>query len=141
MKGEKVKVKLKFSDPAVDSVVYSVDGEIFDRKTDSAAVLLDTHSYSNGNKGLSAKVYSEGKEGIAYTEILVVLLSLKQYAFEVVNTYPHDQGAFTQGLFLKTELYMKPSVSLVNIPCGKLNWQQARSFRRQTYRRMNLLKG
>ncbi|MGX1753762.1 glutaminyl-peptide cyclotransferase [Sphingobacterium sp. NPDC055346] len=101
LKGEKVQVKLKFPDASVDSVVYSVDGDIFDRKTDTTAVVFDTDAYSYGNKRLSAKVYSGGKEDIAYSEVLVVPPAPKQYAFEVVNTYPHDQGAFTQGLFFE----------------------------------------
>ncbi|WP_185213149.1 glutaminyl-peptide cyclotransferase [Sphingobacterium mizutaii] len=99
LKGEKVQVKLKFPDAAVDSVVYSVDGDIFDRKTDTTAAVFDTGPHSYGNKRLSAKVYSGGKEDIAYSEVLVVPPAPKQYAFEVVSTYPHDQGAFTQGLF------------------------------------------
>ncbi len=99
LKGEKVQVRLKFPEEAVDSVVYSVDGDIFDRKTDTTAVVFDTGSHSYGNKRLSAKVYSGGKEDIAYSEVLVVPPAPKQYAFEVVSTYPHDQGAFTQGLY------------------------------------------
>src|SRR5690606_39608891 len=99
LKGEKVQVRLKFPEEAVDSVVYSVDGDIFDRKTDTTAVVFDTGPHSYGNKRLSAKVYSGGKEDIAYSEVLVVPPAPKQYAFEVVSTYPHDQGAFTQGLY------------------------------------------
>ena len=99
LKGEKVEVKLKFPNSAVDSVVYSVDGDVFDRKTDTSAVVFDTQAYSFGNKRLSAKVYSQGKEDIAYSEVMVVPPAAKPYAFEVLNTYPHDKGAFTQGLY------------------------------------------
>lgn len=99
LKGEKVSVKLKFPDVEIDSVVYSVDGNVFGRMTDTTAVIFDTDSYSYGNKRLSAKVYYQGKEEFAYSEVLVVPPAPKQYAFDVIGTYPHDQGAFTQGLY------------------------------------------
>lgn len=99
LKGEKVQVKLNFPNPEIDSVVYSVDGDVFDRKTDTTSVLFDTDSYSYGNKRLSAKVYVKGKEDIAYSEVLLVPPAAKLYSFEVLNTFPHDQGAFTQGLY------------------------------------------
>jgi len=99
LKGEKIQLKLNFPNPEVDSVVYSVDGNILERRTDTTAVLLDTDTYSYGNMRLSAKVYAQGKEDIAYSEVLVVPPAPKAYSFEVVNTFPHDKGAFTQGLY------------------------------------------
>src|SRR5690606_40691891 len=60
LKGGRVQVRLKFPDAAVDSVVYSVDGDIFDRKTDTTAVVFDTGPHSHGTKRLSVQVYSGG---------------------------------------------------------------------------------
>lgn len=99
LKGDKVEVKLKFPNAEVDSVVYSVDGDVFERKTDTTAVVFDSDAYSYGNKRLSAKVYAQGKEDIAYSEVTVIPPAAKQYSFEVINTFPHDKGAFTQGLY------------------------------------------
>lgn len=99
LKGEKLQLKLNFNDVAIDSVVYSVDGDIFDRKIDTTAVAFDTDKHGYGNKRLSAKIYAQGKEDIAYSDLLVVPPAPKAYAFEVVNTYPHDSTAFTQGLY------------------------------------------
>lgn len=99
LKGDKVEVKLKFPNAEVDSVVYSVDGDVFERKTDTTTVVFDSDAYSYGNKRLSAKVYAQGKEDIAYSEVTVIPPAAKQYSFEVINTFPHDKGAFTQGLY------------------------------------------
>ena len=99
LKGEKVEVKLKFPNPLVDSVVYSVDGDVFERKTDTTAVVFDSDTHGYGNKRLSAKVYAQGKEDIAYREVTVVPPAARTYAFEVIGTFPHDQEAFTQGLY------------------------------------------
>ncbi|MGO3655039.1 MAG: glutaminyl-peptide cyclotransferase [Sphingobacterium sp.] len=99
LKGEKLAVRLSFPSPDVDSVVYSIDGNIFDRKTDTSSVVLDSEAYSFGSKRLSAKVYAEGKEDIAYSEVLFVPPAAKPYSFEVINTFDHDPKAFTQGLY------------------------------------------
>lgn len=99
LKGEKVEVRLKFPNPLVDSVVYSVDGDVFERKTDTTAVVFDSDTHGYGNIRLSAKVYAQGKEDIAYREVTVVPPAARTYAFEVIGTFPHDQGAFTQGLY------------------------------------------
>src|SRR5690606_8490986 len=81
LKGEKLQLKLNFNDVAIDSVVYSVDGNVFDRKTDTAAVAFDTDKHGYGSKRLSAKIYAQGKEDIAYSDLLVVPPAPKAYAF------------------------------------------------------------
>src|SRR5690606_16499787 len=81
------------------SVVYSVDGDFLVSKTDTTAVVFNSSDFGYGSKRLSAKVYAEGKENIAYSDLIVVPPAPKPYAFEVINTYPHDEKAFTQGLY------------------------------------------
>ncbi|GAA4514972.1 MULTISPECIES: glutaminyl-peptide cyclotransferase [Sphingobacterium] len=96
--GEVVTLKLNIPFNSIDSVVYSVDGEVIARKTDTTSVQLDTKNYGFGDRSLSAKVYAEGKEDIAYSNIVVLPGAAKNYGFEVVNRYPHDTKAYTQGL-------------------------------------------
>lgn len=99
LKGETIQLRLNFGDTAVDSVVYAVDGDVFERKTDTTAVAFNTEKHGYGSKRLSAKVYAQGKEDVAYSDLLVVPPAPKAYVFEVVNTFPHDSLAFTQGLY------------------------------------------
>lgn len=96
--GEQVKLALNFPNPTIDSVVYSVDGNVVATKRDTSGIVLDTKVYGFGDRSLSAKVYAEGKEEIAYSNMLVLPENAKNYGFEVVNTFPHDEKAFTQGL-------------------------------------------
>ncbi|MGN0004220.1 MAG: glutaminyl-peptide cyclotransferase [Sphingobacterium composti] len=96
--GEQVKLKLNFPNTSLDSVVYSIDGQAFVTKTDTGSVVFDTKQYGFGDRSLSAKIYAQGKEDIAYSNILVLPPNAKNYAFEVVNEFPHDTKAYTQGL-------------------------------------------
>jgi len=125
--GELVKLKLNFPDAGIDSVVYSVDGNVLERRTDTAAVRLDTKKYGFGDRSLSARVYAAGKEDIVYSNIMVLPQNAKNYGFEVVNTYPHDTEAFTQGLqfadgilYESTGRYGQSELRKVDLQTGKV---------------------
>lgn len=96
--GQKVAVRMQFPDTTVDSVIYSVDGQVIEKRQDTTELMLDTESIGLGARNLVAKLYSEGKEDVAFSNVTILPESPRQYAFEVVNEYPHDTTAFTQGL-------------------------------------------
>jgi glutamine cyclotransferase len=96
--GEQVKLTLNIPFTSLDSVVYSIDGEHFITKTDTSSVVFNTKDYGFGDRSLSAKIYAEGKEDIAYSNVIVLPPTAKNYAFEVIKEYPHDTKAYTQGL-------------------------------------------
>lgn len=96
--GQKVAVRMQFPDTTIDSVIYSVDGQLIEKKQDTTELVLDTESMGLGARNLVAKLYSEGKEDVAFSNVTILPESPRQYAFEVVNEYPHDTTAFTQGL-------------------------------------------
>lgn len=98
--GEAVSLQLEFPGgaSAIDSVVYAMDGEVLARQTDSSPVTLDTENVAFGSRTLSARLYTGGEEQVAYSNIVVVPPAPKRYGFTVVNDYPHDPDAYTQGL-------------------------------------------
>jgi glutamine cyclotransferase len=96
--GQQVAIRLQFPDTTIDSVIYSVDGEIIERRQDTGTVALDTEAIGLGTRNLVAKVYAMGKEEVAYSSVTIVPESPKQYAFERLAVFPHDTRAFTQGL-------------------------------------------
>ncbi|MGY5254124.1 glutaminyl-peptide cyclotransferase [Sphingobacterium spiritivorum] len=125
--GQKVNLKLNFASAALDSVVYSVDGNIIGRKQDTSSLVVDSQTIGLGNKNLTAKVYAEGKEDMAYSNVLIVPESSKQYGFEIINTFPHDTSAFTQGLefadgifYESTGRYGLSSLRKVEVNTGKV---------------------
>ncbi|MFC3200174.1 glutaminyl-peptide cyclotransferase [Parapedobacter deserti] len=98
--GESVPLKLMFPSDlsSFDSVVYAMDGEVLARKTDSAVVTLDTEKVAFGSRTLSARLYRGNEEQVAYSNIVVVPPPPSRYGFKVINEYPHDSEAYTQGL-------------------------------------------
>lgn len=129
--GETLKITLHFPQPQLDSVIYSVDGTILEKRQDTSSLLLDTKNLALGDRSLTAKVYVNGKEDIAYSNIRVLPEAAKNYGFEVVNTYPHAIDAYTQGLqFADGFLYestgsphgteLKTSLRKVELTTGKV---------------------
>ncbi|SKB82985.1 Glutamine cyclotransferase [Parapedobacter luteus] len=98
--GESIPLKLVFPSEVstFDSVVYAMDGEVLARRTDSTPVTLDTEKAAFGSRTLSAKLYYGGEEQVAYSNIIVVPPPPKRYSFKIINEYPHDPKAYTQGL-------------------------------------------
>lgn len=97
--GTKVPLTLAFpSGGSIDSVIYAVGGEFLVKKTDTSSVLLDTDNIGFGNRTLSARLYQGGQEQTANSNIVVVPPLPTRYTFKVINEYPHDPLAYTQGL-------------------------------------------
>src|SRR5690606_14854690 len=128
--GQTVPLKLVFpvDVSAFDSVVYSMDGEVLERKMDSTVVSLNTENAAFGSRTLSAKLYYNGEERVAYSNIVVVPPTPKRYGFNVVAEYPHDPEAYTQGLEFDSQgvLYestgqrSKSSIRKVNYQNGNI---------------------
>ncbi len=100
-RGDHVLLKLRFpeSDAAIDSVVYLLDNRIVAARTDSTAVTLRTDTLLPGNRSLAARLYQDGKEKEAFSNVVIVAAEApEQRSFSVVRTFPHDRTAFTQGL-------------------------------------------
>jgi len=125
--GQQVNFKLKFPDATLDSVVYAVDGNVVGRKNDTTTLVVDSQTIGLGSKNLTAKVYVAGKEDIAYSNVVIVPESAKQYGFEIVNTFSHDVSGFTQGLeyadgilYESTGQYGSSSIRKVELTSGKV---------------------
>jgi glutamine cyclotransferase len=94
--GQQVDIRIgNKSDQVVDSVRYFLDGNPLDAVQDK--VSLSTTAL--GNKTLQARIFSEGKTITLDREILLLAREQPEiYTYEIINTFPHDRNAFTQGL-------------------------------------------
>lgn len=84
----------------IDQIEYFLDGE----------AISESHSLTServGQRQLEAKVFIEGESFNLSKEITIFSDKIPEvYTFEIVNTYPHDINAYTQGLeFHNGELY------------------------------------
>lgn len=97
-KGDPINLQLNFSSTALDSVVYYVNDQVVGSKTDTTALQVDSKNYNFGSLNLAAKLYHSGKVDSVNAMIFLVPAAAQDYSFEIVNKFPHDTTAFTQGL-------------------------------------------
>ena len=94
--GQQVDLQIKNKgDQQVDSVRYFLD----EKPLPLVAGKVTLEAPTLGNKKLRARIYCEGETIEMDKEI--VLLARKQpeiYSYEILNSFPHDRNAFTQGL-------------------------------------------
>lgn len=97
----------KVENAKTDSIVYFIDEKKVGSKTDFSVL---EHTWSNQKLGyinLKAVVYANGKTEDITTQIEMVSgIKPKLLTYKIVNTYPHDVKAYTQGLeFYRDTLY------------------------------------
>lgn len=127
--GDSVELSLQVPEGnSVDSIVYLVDGKVIGKQQDNTTFYFDTNGQSFGSKLIVARHYQEGKETESTSNIVIVPSSApEQYGFSVVNTFPHDTEAYTQGLeyqdgflYESTGLNGKSSLRKVELTTGKV---------------------
>lgn len=107
--GEGIQVELAIPDTArIDSVQFFLGGAL--KKTqvtsvdrpirNSVSTNLDTRSEKTGKSGLRLRIFFSGGESENQSQQVTFLSELvpTEYTYRVVNEYPHDPGAYTQGL-------------------------------------------
>lgn len=83
---------------AIDSVIYYINDEKINAAKGNEKLHFDLQSQKLGNQFVKALVYFEGKN-VAITSRFTIYSSVapKALSFKILNTYPHDQKAYTQG--------------------------------------------
>src|SRR5690606_710004 len=127
--GDTIKLQLDIpEDQATDSVLYFVNNEPINKTVGNEPVYFNSSALSFGDQLLTAKHYEKG--AVAESSVSVTVVSNKtpiQYSFSVVNTFPHDVGAYTQGLeyhdgvlYESTGLNGESSLRKVDLKTGKV---------------------
>lgn len=103
--GEPVKVVLaqdKRGEPP-DSVLIFFDGKSVTSLGPGSweYTIPSSFTASTGRKSLKVSAYKRGKARTTITRFMIVLSDIipRRNGYRIINTYPHDRDAFTQGLF------------------------------------------
>ncbi len=98
--GDEIKIKLEApKDVKVDAVVYLIDSTVIATKNNLDSVLLPTKGLPLGYRLISAIVtQGETKDTITTNIVLKTNQSPIPLSYKVVNSFPHDTSAYTEGL-------------------------------------------
>ncbi|MCD4832703.1 MAG: glutaminyl-peptide cyclotransferase [Bacteroidales bacterium] len=101
--GDKVNIQigLKESDLNIDSLVVESNRNKTTVYLDNIKYLWETSELKTGSNQLKVFAYSGGNKIDSYYLKLRFKSDIKpeQYECKIINTYPHDKNAYTQGLF------------------------------------------
>lgn len=91
----------------IDSIVYYVNDVKVGTKKGAESLLFELKDQKLGYQNLKALVYYGGENAVATSRVeLVSSIQPKLLKYKIVNTYPHDKTAFTEGLeFYQDTLY------------------------------------
>ncbi|MFA5299650.1 MAG: glutaminyl-peptide cyclotransferase [Lutibacter sp.] len=115
---------------SIDSVQFTLDDKKIESKNNSAT--LKINDFKLGKHVITAIVFYENKtKKISETVYFLADTPPDIYTYKIINTYPHDKGAYTQGLeFYNGFLYEgtgqkgKSSIRKVELKIGKVLQQQ-----------------
>lgn len=81
----------------IDSVQFSIDSNKIESKNNTA--IVNINNYKLGKHTVTALLFFENKtEIVSKTVYFMADLGPDIYTFNIINTYPHDEKAYTQGL-------------------------------------------
>ena len=108
----------------IDSVLYSLNGEPAHKNN-----TFDLTNARLGKHTISAIAFYKGTKNKKVMNVVTKLALQKPayYSYEIINTYPHDPNAFTQGLefyqgdlYESTGQYGESSIRKVDLKTGKV---------------------
>ncbi len=112
----------------VDSIVYYFDNKRITSVQGAEKISYDLKDEKFGKKSIKGLVFFDGKTEEVHTNIEVVSsIEPKLLEYEIVNTYNHDIGAYTQGLefhngilYESTGQYGRSSIRKTEANTGKV---------------------
>ncbi len=118
----KISVKEKNGNP-IDSIQYFINGKIIINNES-----VDINEYKLGKQAISATVFYQGEQRTLNNTIYFLAANAPVvYNFEIINEFPHDTNAFTQGFeyyngffYESTGNYGKSTLRKVEIKTGKV---------------------
>lgn len=98
--GEQVKVELNIpAGEKINQATYLVDGKEVARRLDGSAVTISTDGFSVGYKLITALVERDNvKDTLTINIVMKSGKKPEMLGYKVVNVFPHDTSAYTQGL-------------------------------------------
>lgn len=84
---------------AIETVAYSMDGVPVNEAKDASEKTINLEGLKMGKRILTAQIGADGETYTISKEITITASKAPTfYGYKIIETYPHDQTAFTQGL-------------------------------------------
>ena len=113
----------------IDSVSYVLNGQQLQVAASADSYTLQTTELPLGNQRVIATIYYEGtSEKIVKDLTILNDQAPKLYTYKVVNSYPHDIGAFTQGLEFSGDTLIESTGHKGKSTLRKVNYKTGKPY-------------
>lgn len=98
---------LNLKEREIDSVWFYLGDQLLEKNTSAQSIKLQLKDQKLGNQQIKALIFSEGVTDTLEIPVKIYNNNPPQiYTYKIINTYPHDKSAYTQGLeFYRDTLY------------------------------------
>lgn len=98
---------LNLKEREIDSVWFYLGDQLLEKNTSAQSIKLQLKDQKLGNQQIKALIFSEGVTDTLQIPVKIYNNNPPQiYTYKIINTYPHDKSAYTQGLeFYRDTLY------------------------------------
>ncbi|MDC7993887.1 glutaminyl-peptide cyclotransferase [Altibacter sp. HG106] len=109
---------------SIDSVAYFIAENRLAGGMASESVTLPLQTQPLGSRMLTAKVYAEG-EIFEVSQVILLLSDTAPvlYTYEILERYPHDQEAYTQGLEFRGDILYESTGQYQHSTLRKTNYE------------------
>ncbi|WP_339609811.1 glutaminyl-peptide cyclotransferase [uncultured Planktosalinus sp.] len=112
----------------IDSIIYFIDQQQMGKTSTNTPFNIPLENQKLGNRRLHAKIYFNSKTETPSKDLYVLASEKpKLYTYQILNEYPHDVEAYTQGLefhgdtlYESTGQYGKSSLRKTNYKTGEV---------------------
>ncbi|MBT8262349.1 MAG: glutaminyl-peptide cyclotransferase [Bacteroidia bacterium] len=112
----------------IDSVAFSIDNRKIPASNGNSVQTIDVSEMNLGIRVVTAKIFSEGLSyELADKVILLASETPKLFTYKIIESYPHDINAYTQGLefhndtlYESTGQYKRSSLRKTNYITGEV---------------------
>ena len=106
--GDSVEISFKLKNKInPDSIILSYNNKkIFRSKDINQNYILSLKNSTTGNQYLQLQAYKDSAYHVSTKNLIVVAANKpKNYSYKVINKFPHDRSAYTQGLFFENGFF------------------------------------
>lgn len=111
-----------------DSVLYYINNELIHKSTDIQSYQWDTKSNRLGKSYIRVEAWAEGKKEVNSKSLILLSDKAQELIpYTLLNTYPHDKKAYTQGLeyrdgvlYESTGTYGESDLRTVDLKSGEV---------------------
>jgi len=116
----------------IESISYTLDGQSVVVSEDNSEKNIQLTNQKMGKRNLTAEIKADGSNYTVSKEIIITATQTpKLYGYTVLESYPHDIDAFTQGLEFENDTLYESTGQLTKSTLRKTNYETGEVLKNQ----------